>query len=184
MTATELETRLQFVSGASGDADVTITGLRRVPGGASRETWAFDADLHDGRGPRPLILRRDPGPTGVASDRALEFNVLRVAHAAGVPVPEVLWLGDDPAILDGRFFVMERVEGETLARRLLREPTYAEARRAMPRAARCDPGADPRRADRRSVAGASRRQERRGVARGGARPSSSWCSLEPHPDRV
>ena len=57
--------------------------------------------------------------------------MLRAAHAAGVPVPEVLWLGDDPKILDGRFFVMERIEGETLARRLLREPSYAEARRVM-----------------------------------------------------
>lgn len=31
-----------------------ITGLRRLSGGASRETWAFDADG------RPLILRHDP----------------------------------------------------------------------------------------------------------------------------
>jgi aminoglycoside phosphotransferase (APT) family kinase protein len=133
VTATELEARLrQFLIDASGRPDVTITGLRRVPGGASRETWAFDAQLGEGEDPRQLILRRDPGPTSVVTDRGLEFRVLRAAHAARVPVPAVLWLGDDPAILDGRFFVMERVEGETLARRLLREPIYAEARRVMP----------------------------------------------------
>src|SRR6185436_8737904 len=85
----------------------------------------------DDHAPRPLILRRDPGKTSVGSDRGLEFRVLRAAHAAGVPVPEVLWLGEDPAVLDGRFFVMERIEGEALARRLLREATYAEARRVM-----------------------------------------------------
>jgi aminoglycoside phosphotransferase (APT) family kinase protein len=79
----------------------------------------------------PLILRRDPGRTSVGSDRGLEFAVLRAAHGAGVPVPEVLWLGDDPAILGTRFFIMERVEGEALARRLLRDPGYAEARRVM-----------------------------------------------------
>src|SRR5262249_37341458 len=61
----------------------------------------------------------------------LEFRVLRAAHAAGVPVPEVLWLGEDTAVLDGRFFIMERIEGETLARRLLRDPSYEEARRCM-----------------------------------------------------
>jgi aminoglycoside phosphotransferase (APT) family kinase protein len=53
-------------------------------------------------------------------------------YAAGIPVPEVLWLGEDPSVLGGRFFVMERIEGETLARRLLRDPCYAEARRTMP----------------------------------------------------
>lgn len=132
MTPEELATRLRdFIAGASGSAEATVTNLRRVPGGASRETWGFEARF-DGQGmPRPLILRRDPGRTSVGSDRALEFRVLRAAHAAGVPVPAVLWLGDDPAILDGRFFIMERVEGEALARRLLREPTYAEARRVM-----------------------------------------------------
>ena len=132
MTAAELEARLRdFLAAASGDAEVALTNLRRVPGGASRETWAFDARFGSQGTTRPLILRRDPGPTTVGSDRALEFRVLRAAHTAGVPVPEVLWLGDDPAILDGQFFVMERVDGEALARRLLREPRYAEARRAM-----------------------------------------------------
>lgn len=132
MTADELASRLRtFLIDATGRSEVRVTGLRRVPGGASRETWSFDASFYDGPA-RALILRRDPGRTSVGSDRALEFRVLRAAHAAGVPVPEVLWLGEDPAALDGRFFVMESVAGETLARRLLREPAYAEARRRMP----------------------------------------------------
>ncbi len=132
MTPDELTSRLRdFLAAASGHRAVAIDHVRRVPGGASRETWAFDARFDDGP-PRPLILRRDPGPTSVGSDRGLEFRVLQAARAAGVPVPEVLWLGEDPAVLDGRFFVMERVEGETLARRLLRETRYAEARRVMP----------------------------------------------------
>jgi aminoglycoside phosphotransferase (APT) family kinase protein len=119
-----------FLAAASGHREVVIERLRRVPGGASRETWSFDLRC-DGGPPRALVLRRDPGRTSVGSDRALEFRVLQAAHASGVPVPAVLWLGDDPAILDGRFFVMERIEGETLARRLLREPSYAEARRVL-----------------------------------------------------
>jgi aminoglycoside phosphotransferase (APT) family kinase protein len=128
----ELAVRLRdFVAAASGMPGVTIANLRRVPGGASRETWAFDARSDAATAPRALILRRDPGRTSVGSDRALEFRVLRAAGAAGVPVPQVLWLGDDPAVLEGGFFIMERVEGEALARRLLREPVYAEARRVM-----------------------------------------------------
>ncbi len=131
MTPDELAQRLRhFLAAATDQRNVTVEGLRRVPGGASRETWSFDARF-DGGAPRTLILRRDPGRTSVGSDRALEFRVLRAAHAAGVPVPEVLWLGDDPAVLGGCFFVMERIEGETLARRLLREPAYEGARRVM-----------------------------------------------------
>jgi aminoglycoside phosphotransferase (APT) family kinase protein len=131
VTPHELERRLRdFLAAATGSVEVTVEQLRRVPGGASRETWAFDA-CFDGGAPQALILRRDPGRTSVGSDRALEFRVLQAAHAAGVPVPKVLWLGDDPAPLEGRFFVMERVAGEALARRLLREPTYERARNLM-----------------------------------------------------
>jgi aminoglycoside phosphotransferase (APT) family kinase protein len=131
VTPDELERRMRdFLAAATGSAAVAIEHLRRVPGGASRETWAFDASFDHGP-PRELILRRDPGRTSVGSDRALEFRVLQAAHAAGVPVPKVLWLGDDPAILEGRFFIMERITGETLARRLLREPAYEGAREVM-----------------------------------------------------
>lgn len=131
VTPAELELRLRtFLVDASRCGQVVVSGLRRVPGGASRETWAFDA-CFDGGEPRALILRRDPGRTSVASDRRLEFAILRTMYEAGVPVPEVLWLGDDESILGGRFFVMTRIEGETLARRLLRDPEYAEARRRM-----------------------------------------------------
>ena len=127
----ELGRRLRdFLATATRSTVVAIDHLRRVPGGASRETWSFDASF-DGAAPQPLILRRDPGRTSVGSDRPLEFRVLRAAYEAGVRVPRVLWLGDDTDILDGRFFVMERVDGETLARRLLRDPVYAEARRVM-----------------------------------------------------
>jgi aminoglycoside phosphotransferase (APT) family kinase protein len=133
MNAAELETRLAaFLAGACDVRRVGIERLRKMPGGASRETWAFDAVFENGEvAPRPLVLRRDPGPTSVESDRAHEFRVLRAAYAAGVPVPEVLWLGDDPEILGGRFFIMERVAGETLARRLLRDAEYGTARGIM-----------------------------------------------------
>ena len=131
VTPDELAPRLRTFLGSAAGQEVVVTNLRRVPGGASRETWSFDASF-EGEPSRPLILRRDPGRTSVGSDRALEFRVLRAVRAAGVPVPQVLWLGDDPAILEGCFFVMERIEGETLARRLLREAAYADARRVMP----------------------------------------------------
>ena len=85
-----------------------------LPGGASKEAWAVDADG------RRLLVRRAGG--GVIHRHTLslkhEFEVLQVAHAEGVKVPEpVLYIED----LDGReAFVMERIEGETIGRRIVR----------------------------------------------------------------
>ena len=95
-----------------------IEGLRRLSGGASRETWSFDATMAGEV--RPLILRRDP-PGAAKSGMLKERAVLEAAAAVGVPVPEVLD-GDESSI------VMERLEGETIPRRILRDDAYAAAR--------------------------------------------------------
>jgi aminoglycoside phosphotransferase (APT) family kinase protein len=110
---------------------VAVERLRRLAGGASRESWAFDVVLPGGAVDR-LVLRRDPPGHHVQSSRRDEFALLRAADAAGLPVPRVRWCEDDPAVLGAPFFVMEFVAGETLARRLLRDAEYAPARAALP----------------------------------------------------
>src|SRR5438477_2474380 len=90
-----------------------------LPGGASKEAWAVDA------GGERLLVRRAGG--GVIHRHTLslrhEFEVLRAAHEAGVKVPRpVVYIED----LDGReAFVMERLEGETIGRRIVRMPVPA-----------------------------------------------------------
>ena len=130
-----------------GVARVEIAGLRRLAGGASRETWAFDAVRPDGTTER-LVLRRDPPAHHIRSSRRDEFVLLEAAGAAGLPVPRVRWCEDDDTILGSPYFVMDFVDGETLARRLLRDAEYADARRRLPeqladalaRIHRIDPG--------------------------------------------
>jgi aminoglycoside phosphotransferase (APT) family kinase protein len=134
MDVPEMERRLAaFIARQVGVDHVAVSGLRRLPGGASREIWSLDVDYeHDGtRLQLPLVLRRDPSSQAVGAPRRDEFDLLRAAAAEGVPVPAVHWLGDDPALLDGPFFLMQRVDGETLPRRLLRDAEYAEARGVM-----------------------------------------------------
>ena len=114
-----------------GAGTVAIEGLERLPGGASRETWAFEAVPESGARLR-LVLRRDPRGHQVQSSRREEFALLTAARAAGVPVPEVRWCEEDAGVLGAPFLVMEFVAGETLARRLLRDAEYAPARRALP----------------------------------------------------
>ena len=100
----------------------TVTDLVPMLGGASRETWAFDLDG------RAFVLRRDPpgAPRGGAMER--EAALLQAAVKAGVPVPEVLAASDDPSPLGAPWLVMTRLEGETIARRILRDEAYVAAR--------------------------------------------------------
>jgi len=135
----DLSARLaDFVAHQSGapDGSVRIEGLRRLAGGSSRELWSLDAawDERAPDGPRrlALVLRRDPpGRTGDFSERRLEFELLRCAAARGVPVPRVHWACSDPGVLDTPFFLMERLEGEALPRRLLRDEVYAGTREGL-----------------------------------------------------
>ena len=57
-----------------------------------------------------------------------EATAIEAAARAGVPVPKLIAHGSDPAALDAPFIVMERVEGETVPRRILRDDAYAEVR--------------------------------------------------------
>jgi len=99
-----------------------VSGLRRLSGGASRETWSFAA------GERPLILQRQrPGARGTGM--AVEVAVLRAARTERVPVPEVVadGPGGDGGPLGRPWMVVTHVDGETIARKILRDEPYAGA---------------------------------------------------------
>jgi len=93
-----------------------VESMHLLAGGASKEAWAVDAEGG------PLLVRRALG--GVIHEATLslaqEFQVLEAAAEAGVRVPKpVAYLGE----LGGReAFAMERVEGETIGRRIARNP--------------------------------------------------------------
>jgi aminoglycoside phosphotransferase (APT) family kinase protein len=114
--------------GAPG-GPLLVHGLRRLAGGASRETWAFELEGSGER--RALVLRRDPPGRVGEGDRGLEFRAVRAAHAAGVPVPRPHWACGDLDVLGTPFYVMDFVPGEGLPRRLLRDERYAGAREKM-----------------------------------------------------
>jgi aminoglycoside phosphotransferase (APT) family kinase protein len=78
------------------------------------------------------VLRRDPPGHVIESSRRLEFDLLRVAESAGVPVPRVRWCGEDDPVLGSSFFVMDFVEGETIGRKILRDDAFATARDVLP----------------------------------------------------
>jgi aminoglycoside phosphotransferase (APT) family kinase protein len=57
---------------------------------------------------------------------------MRLAYGAGVPSPQVLHVLDEQDSL-GTGFVMNRVEGETIPRKILRDPEFAQARPTLAR---------------------------------------------------
>jgi aminoglycoside phosphotransferase (APT) family kinase protein len=106
-----LEERL---TGASG---VRVSGIARIPGGASRETWTFDAEWRE-KGTtvrRGFIVRRDPTGSLLDTDRDVEFRIYQAMATAGVPVPPMYWIEPDGSLLERPFFVMGRVPGQANA---------------------------------------------------------------------
>ena len=110
-----------------------VTGAVRLSGGASQETWSFDI-VHPA-GNIGAILRRAPQGHG-ASPRAVGLNaeavLMRLAYDAGVPSPRVLHVLEPQDEL-GTGFIMQRVDGETIARKILRDDRYAQARPKLAR---------------------------------------------------
>jgi len=121
-----------FLKRAHNAKSVRVDDLRLLTGGASRQTWSFDAAIEhaDGRSETlALIARADQRQSVGLMTRETEYRVLEVAHAGGVPVPRVHLMGDGS--LGAPFFLMERIEGETIARRILRDDEHAGARPKM-----------------------------------------------------
>lgn len=130
----EFDSRLQAVLRRVYGEQTELTSANRLSGGASQETWLLTVKSQSA--PDTLILRRAPEGMGSAVDsRAIglpnEAKLIRKAKEAGVAVPDVVHvLAPDEGVGEG--FIMSRVEGETIARRILRDEEYATARKKLP----------------------------------------------------
>lgn len=116
---------------AAGTTGTTVEGLRRLSGGASRETWSFAAVDRAGAR-RPLILQRVRGGLAMGGPTlATEDALLAAAAAGGVPVPEVVadTVAAEPFVGAGR--VTAAVPGEALGPRIVRDERYAGARAVL-----------------------------------------------------
>ena len=106
--------------------DVPISEPLLLAGGASKEAWAVDADGE------PLLVRRAAG--GVIHRHTLslrdEYAVLEAMQEADVKVPRPY--GYIPDLAGREAFVMERLDGETIGRRIVRKPELEHARFLLP----------------------------------------------------
>ena len=108
-----------------------IKSLNRLSGGANQEIWAFTVTFQEGS-PQRYILRRSPEHAAKTSSShalslAVEAKLLIAAAAIDLPVPKVahICVAQDGL---GDAFIMDFVEGETIARKIQRDEQYAAAR--------------------------------------------------------
>ena len=130
------------------DGPVEIRDLSRIPGGASRETYRFDAVV--GGETRGLILRRDPPGSLIDTDRRLEYAAYESFHGREAPTPRPVALEAGESELERPFFLMERIDGGRAAGPFTADPYGAHARALgeqffaiLGRIARADPAGLP-----------------------------------------
>lgn len=130
MRAEEISTGVEALLARTSGATVRVENVRTVTGGAAREAWSCDAhlELPDGtravRGLVLLVFRAGGAPRAFSASE--EFRLLQAARAHGVPVPLPLFAGE---IVAGKpCYATERIEGETIGRRLVRDERFAAVR--------------------------------------------------------
>ena len=116
----------------------TIHDLQRLTGGANKTTWSFDADVAGERAQFILQLASarandaDNPLAGVSPHLTADEDarLMIAAVKAGVPAPRVRAILQPDDGLGGGY-VTERVAGETLATKILRDERFAGARATM-----------------------------------------------------
>src|SRR6516164_1601531 len=131
--ASALAARLRALWGTEAE----VTGVRPLPGGASRESWDVRVrTAGDARLPvterRLILLREASGRTRYPDKNVtVEAAAMTAARLAGVPVAEIYDYGAGD--LGQAYLLMERLDGETIPRRLLRDEAYAAVRPGLAR---------------------------------------------------
>jgi aminoglycoside phosphotransferase (APT) family kinase protein len=128
--------RLQAFLEKETGGSVKVEVVGHLAGGASRAAIALLLDVAAGpaRGKVGAVLRLDLGGKifEESLEREQEFRVIERAAAGGVPVPKPLWRSADPSVLGRPFLILERVEGETIGRRIVQLPELRGARKELP----------------------------------------------------
>lgn len=102
------------------------SGLTAEPisGGQSNPTWFVTW------GDRRMVLRKKPDGPILKGAHAVEreFRVLEALGPTDVPVPNGLWLEEDPSIVGTPFYLMDRLDGRVISDCTLPDISFADRR--------------------------------------------------------
>ena len=102
-----------------------VSNLEPLTGGASKEIWKFEVSKD--KQSTKMILRRGSGIEGpLAIKTADEARIQKEVIKVGAPVPTILAVSKNEEEL-GDSYIMNFVEGESIARKILRDKEYKKA---------------------------------------------------------
>ena len=102
-----------------------VSNLEPLTGGASKEIWKFE--VSNAKQSTKMILRRGSGIEGpLAIKTADEARIQKEVIKVGAPVPIILAVSKKEEEL-GDAYIMHFVEGESIARKILRDKEYKKA---------------------------------------------------------
>ncbi len=102
-----------------------VSNLEPLTGGASKEIWKFE--VSNAKQSTKMILRRGSGIEGpLAIKTADEAKIQKEVIKVGAPVPIILAVSKNDEEL-GDSYIMHFVEGESIARKILRDKEYKKA---------------------------------------------------------
>ena len=102
-----------------------VSNLEPLTGGASKEIWKFE--VSNAKQSTKMIFRRGSGIEGpLAIKTADEARIQKEVIKVGAPVPIILAVCKNEEEL-GDSYIMHFVEGESIARKILRDKEYKKA---------------------------------------------------------
>jgi aminoglycoside phosphotransferase (APT) family kinase protein len=120
MIAPEAQGRLEsWLARQMGARRVALENIAALGGGAISQNLAIDLVVEGGaaEGRHDCVLRaQSPAAIAASLTKPQEFAVLRLAHAAGMTVPEPLFACDDADVFPRPFYVMRRARGVAAGR--------------------------------------------------------------------
>jgi aminoglycoside phosphotransferase (APT) family kinase protein len=136
MSDDAIVTRLETALARHTGKPAKVHDLQRLTGGANRTTMSFDADAGGQR--RKLIIQLGSETFDAVAGLvpqitpAEQARLMIAAARVGAPAPPVVAILE-PADALGEGYITERVAGETLGARIIRDERYAAARSVMAR---------------------------------------------------
>lgn len=125
--ATELSDQLQAYLAERVGKPIQIDGLVRLAGGASNETWGFDARVKDAE-TLPLVMRKAFTAGLLDESMVAEFDLMVALFEHHTPVPRPRWCESaESSPLGGAFMIMDRASGTDVRKAMAKGQVQAES---------------------------------------------------------